>query len=47
MLFKDGFKEFESTQRTLAGMETINIIRKNQKQSSMTTAIRMFYCLAE
>ena len=29
-----GFKEFESAQRTLAGIEIINIIRKNQIENS-------------
>jgi putative transposase len=29
-----GFKEFESAQTTLAGIETVNIIRKNQIENS-------------
>lgn len=34
-----GFKEFESAQRTLAGMEIINIIRKNQTQNPGAPAL--------
>lgn len=41
-----GFKEFESAQRTLAGIETINIIRKNQIENSKAAAFKTFYSLA-
>jgi putative transposase len=41
-----GFKEFESAQRTLAGIEIINIIRKNQIKNSKASAFRTFYSLA-
>ena len=41
-----GFKVFESAQRTLAGIEIINIIRKNQIKNSKPTAFNAFYSLA-
>jgi len=41
-----GFKEFESTQRTLAGIEVVNIIRKNQIKDSKSTAYKTFNSLA-
>jgi len=41
-----GFKEFESAQRTLAGIEIINIIRKNQIKDSKPTTYKTFYSLA-
>jgi putative transposase len=41
-----GFKEFESAQRTLAGIEIINIIRKNQINDSKSTAFKTFISLA-
>ena len=41
-----GFKEFESAQRTLAGIETINIIRKNQIQNPRKTWFATFNSLA-
>ena len=41
-----GFKEFESAQRTLAGIETVNIIRKNQIENPKATAFKTFYSLA-
>ena len=41
-----GFKEFESAQRTLAGIEIINIIRKNQITDSKPTTYKTFYSLA-
>ena len=41
-----GFKEFESAQRTLAGIETVSIIRKNQIENSKATAFKTFYSLA-
>lgn len=40
-----GFKDFESAQRTLAGIEIINIIRKNQITDSKSTMYRTFYSL--
>ena len=40
-----GFKEFESAQRTLAGIEVVNIIRKNQITDSKSTAYKTFYSL--
>nr|WP_163325402.1 DDE-type integrase/transposase/recombinase [Draconibacterium mangrovi] len=41
-----GFKEFDSAQRTLAGIEIINIIRKNQIIDSKSTTFKTFYSLA-
>ncbi len=41
-----GFKEFESDQRTLSGMEIVNIIRKNQIQDSKSTTFKTFCSLA-
>jgi len=41
-----GFKEFESAQRTLAGIEIINIIRKNQIENSKSTTYKTFHSLA-
>jgi putative transposase len=41
-----GFKEFESAQRTLAGIEIINIIRKNQIKESKSTTFKTFCSLA-
>nr|WP_216663790.1 IS6 family transposase [Lentimicrobium sp. L6] len=41
-----GFKEFESAQRTLAGIETVCIIKKNQIENSKATAFKTFYSLA-
>ena len=41
-----GFKEFESAQRTLAGIEVVNIIRKNQIKDSKSTAYKTFNSLA-
>jgi len=41
-----GFKEFESAQRTLSGIEVVNIIRKNQVQDSKSTTFRTFCSLA-
>lgn len=32
IMITTGFKEFESAQRTLAGLEVINILKKNQIQ---------------
>jgi len=37
MMITTGFKDFESAQRTLAGIEVINIIRKNQIQDSKSS----------
>jgi putative transposase len=41
-----GFKDFESAQRTLAGIEIINIIRKNQIKDSKPTTYKTFCSLA-
>jgi len=41
-----GFKEFESAQRTLAGIEIINIIRKNQINNSRSSWFATFKSLA-
>ena len=41
-----GFKEFESAQRTLAGIETINIIRKGQIENSKNSTFKTFCSLA-
>ena len=40
------FKEFESAQRTLAGIEVINIIRKGQMTTSKSTHFETFKSLA-
>lgn len=40
-----GFKDFESAQRTLAGIEIVHIIRKNQIKDSKSTAFKTFYSL--
>jgi len=41
-----GFKDFESAQRTLSGIEVVNIIRKNQIIDSRNTAFQTFRSLA-
>ena len=41
-----GFKEFESAQRTLAGMEVVSIIKKNQIIDSKSTVFQTFRSLA-
>lgn len=41
-----GFKEFESAQRTISGIEIINIIRKNQIKDSKSTSYKTFLSLA-
>ena len=41
-----GFKEFESAQRTLAGIEVVNIIRKGQLADSRKTTFKTFCSLA-
>jgi len=41
-----GFKEFESAQRTLAGIEVVNIIRKGQIADSRKTTFKKFCSLA-
>jgi putative transposase len=41
-----GFKEFESAQRTLAGIEVVNIIRKNQIIDSKRTHFKTFLSMA-
>ena len=41
-----GFKEFESAQRTLSGIEVVSIIRKNQIMDSKSSAFKTFISLA-
>jgi putative transposase len=41
-----GFKEFELAQRTLSGIEVVNIIRKNQIFDSKSTYFKTFRSLA-
>ena len=41
-----GFKEFESAQRTLAGIEIVNIIRKGQINEPKSTVFKTFCSLA-
>ena len=41
-----GFKEFESAQRTLVGIEVVNIIRKGQIADSRKTTFKTFCSLA-
>ncbi|NQY08126.1 MAG: IS6 family transposase [Flavobacteriales bacterium] len=41
-----GFKEFESAQRTLSGIEVVNIIRKNQLTNPGKTHFKTFASLA-
>lgn len=40
-----GFKNFESAQRTLAGIEIVNIIRKDQIINPKSTTYKTFYSL--
>ena len=41
-----GFKDFESAQRTLAGIEVVNIISRNQIIDSKSTTYKTFKSLA-
>jgi putative transposase len=41
-----GFKEFESAQRTLSGIEVVSVIRKNQIGDSRKTTFKTFVSLA-
>ena len=41
-----GFKEFESAQRTLSGIEVVNIILKDQIVDSKSTPFKTFLSLA-
>ena len=41
-----GFKEFESAQRTLSGIEVVSRIRKNQIRHSKNTTFKTFVSLA-
>ncbi|OUT69078.1 MAG: hypothetical protein CBB76_08540 [Crocinitomicaceae bacterium TMED16] len=41
-----GFKEFESARRTLAGIEIVRMIKKNQMVSQDETTFRSFTSLA-
>jgi putative transposase len=40
-----GFKEFESAQRTLAGIEVVNVILKNQIMNSKASSFKTFLSL--
>ncbi|MFT7614709.1 MAG: putative transposase, partial [Parvicellaceae bacterium] len=40
-----GFKEFESAQRTLAGIEVVSVIRKSQIEDSKSTTFKTFISL--
>jgi len=42
-----GFKEFESAQRTLSGIEVVSVIRKNQIGDSRKTMFKTFVSLAD
>jgi len=46
ILITTGFKEFESAKRTLAGIEVVNIIRKNQIVGSKNSWLKTFKSLA-
>lgn len=46
IMITTGFKDFESAQRTLAGIEIINIIRKNQIVNSEASWFATFRSLA-
>lgn len=41
-----GFKDFESAQRTISGIEVVNIIRKNQIRDSKESTFKTFISLA-
>ncbi len=41
-----GFKDFESAQRTLCGIEIIRMIKKDQLKSPKSSTIKSFYSLA-
>ena len=41
-----GFKNFESAQRTIAGIEIIRMIKKDQLKSPKSSTIKSFYSLA-
>jgi putative transposase len=41
-----GFKEFESAQRKLSGIEVVSVIRKNQIEISKATVYKTFLSLA-
>ena len=41
-----GFKDFESAQRTLAGIEIVNIIRKNQIIDAKSSTFKTFLSIA-
>lgn len=45
IMITTGFKEFESAKKTLAGIEVINIIKKNQVQDSKATWFATFKSL--
>ena len=46
IIISSGFKEFESAQRTLSGIEVVTIIRKNQILDSKSTRFKTFCSLA-
>lgn len=41
-----GFKEFESVQRTLSGIEIVHMIRKGQIKDSKSSTFKTFCSLA-
>ena len=45
IIIDTGFKEFKSAQRTLAGIEVVSIIRKNQIIDSKKTYFKTFLSL--
>ena len=46
IVINTGFKDFESAQRTLAGREIVNIIRKNQIKDSKSITFKTFSSLS-
>lgn len=46
IVISTGFKEFESAQRTLAGIEIINMIRKDQILKPKSSTFKTFCALA-
>ena len=46
IIITTGFKEFDSAQRTLAGIEVVNIIKKNQIIDAKSSTFKTFYSLA-
>jgi putative transposase len=46
IIITTGFKDFESAQRTLAGIEIINIIGKDQIIDAKSSTFKTFHSLA-